>query len=73
MAVLLARGPEERVTFSDSEDYSDDGSEPPSPPPSGKGKAVAGPSYKRRRARRHRRRQWRVEGFMAAARRVQPP
>jgi hypothetical protein len=75
LGVLLARGPEEFASFSDSEECSGCGSEPPSPPPFGKGKAVAGPSRKRKRARRHRRRRGRAEGFMAAARRayVSPP
>lgn len=57
----------ERISFSDSESYSD--SEPPSPPPPGRGKAVAGPAG-RRRGRRNRRRRQRSSGFMAAARRA---
>ena len=57
----------ERVSFTDSESYSD--SEPPSPPPPGRGKAVAGASGRRRRTRRRPRV---VDGFMAAARHAHP-
>lgn len=68
---LLACGPVKHLTDSDSEGFSGSDLEPPSPPPAGKGKSVAMPSLKRRRARRHRRHRCGVEGFMAAARRAQ--
>ncbi|CAD6257103.1 unnamed protein product [Miscanthus lutarioriparius] len=60
----------ERISFTDSEDYSD--SEPPSPPPAGKGKAVAEPAGQRRRAHRRRRKRQGQGDFMAAARRSHP-
>ena len=77
MLGVLGRGPGERLSLSDSEDYSDselsDRSASPPPPPAGegKGKEVVGPGYKRQRKCRHRHRR-RREGFMAAARRAHP-
>lgn len=70
---FLGRGPGERVSLIDSEEYSDeDEMEPPSPPPQGKRKEVAEPSRKRRRARRHRRRAANSNAFMTDARRTYP-
>lgn len=67
VAALL--GSPERISFTDSESYSD--SEPPSLPPAGKGKAVEGASGRRRRHRRWRR--WpRADGFLVATRRSHP-
>lgn len=71
--MLLARGPVALDAYGDSE-YSGTESEPPSPPPTRKGKAVAGPSRKRKRARRHsHRRCAEVGGFMADGRRAYHP
>lgn len=72
---FLARGPEERLSLSDSEDYSSsDSDKSASPQAEGKGKQVV---RKRHRKRRHRRGKARrvVEqgGFMAAARRLAAP
>jgi len=66
---VLARGPEGWVALSDSEDYSDEDSSPPTPVP-GKGKVVASAVAGRRCARWHRRACREPEGFMAAARRA---
>jgi hypothetical protein len=70
---VLSFGSGDRVSFSDSEDYSD--SEPPTPPLDGKGKDVAVDGGRRCRKRRHRRRRQRqgFTGFMAATMRSHPP
>ena len=62
---FLARGPEERLFFSDSEDsgYSESDRSESSPPPEGKGKGVA---HRRQRKRRHRR-GWRGAASDASA------